>query len=162
MLCWLGTGTASITYRVAAPPPASQPTSAAPPTTNPPPTPAVPTVTLPVTISAVKLSKTTVIWCKHCTYPTTRLHFTLTAGTNLRLSLMAKVQGRWKQLAISMLHGHKGPNSVRLAGRWHGQLVPRRTIRILLRIDKHGTWTLVKTFTLVVNSPYTLKVLHHH
>ena len=156
------TGTASITYTVAAPPPATQPTSAAPTATNPPPTTPAPTVTPPVAISAVKLTKATVTWCKHCTYPNTRLHFTLTAGTNVRLTLMAKIHGRWKQLAISTLHGRKGPNSIRVAGRWHGQLVPHRTIRILLRIDNHGTWTLVKTFTLVVNSPYTTKILNRH
>ena len=94
--------------------------------------------------------------------PQHRLHFTLTAGTDVRLTLMAKLHGHWKQLAISTLHAHTGSNSVRVAGRWHGQLVPRRTIRILLRIDQHGTWTLVKTFTLVVNSPYTTKILNHH
>ena len=156
------TGTASITYTVTAPPPATQPTPAAPTATNPPPTTPAPTVTPPVTISAVKLTKATVTWCKHCTYPNTRLRFTLTAGTDVRLTLMAKLHGHWKQLAISTLHGHEGPNSIRVAGRWHGQLVPHRTIRILLRIDNNGTWTLVKTFTLVVNSPYTTKILNHH
>ena len=156
------TGAASITYTVTAPPPATQPTPAAPTATNPPPTTPAPTVTPPVTISAVKLTKATVTWCKHCTYPNTRLHFTLTAGTDVRLTLMAKLHGHWKQLAISTLHAHTGSNSVRVAGRWHGQLVPRRTIRILLRIDQHGTLTLVKTFTLVVNSPYTTKILNHH
>ena len=160
-------GTASITYAITAAPPATQPTPAqptpaAPITTNPPPTTAAPTATPPVAISAVKLTKATITWCKHCTYPNTRLHFTLTAGTDVRLTLMAKLDGHWKQLATSMLHGHKGPNSIRVAGRWHGQLVPHRTIRILLRIHKNGTWTLVKTFTLVVNSPYTTKILNRH
>ena len=163
-------GTASITYTVTAPQPATQPTPqrpaqptpAAPTTTSPPSVTPAPTVTPPVAISAVKLTKATVNWCKHCTYPNTRLHFNLSAGTEVRLTLMARRHGHWKQLAISTLHGHKGPNSVRVAGRWHGQLVPRRTIRILLRIDRDGTWTLVKTFTLVVNSPYTAKILNHH
>ena len=159
-------GTTSITYTVAAPPATqptpAQPTPAAPTTTNPPPATPAPTVTPPVAISAVKLTKATVTWCKHCTYPNTRLHFKLTVGTEVRLTLMARRHGHWKQLAISTLHGHIGSNSVRVAGRWHGQLVPRRTIRILLRIDKNGTWTLVKNFMLVVNSPYTTKILNRH
>ena len=131
----------------------------------PPPTPVVVPASKPVTISAitisqVKLTGPTITWCKHCTYPNTRLTFNLSAGADIRLGLMAKTHGRFKQVATTTLHGHRGHNSFRVGGRWHGQLVPHRTMHILVDLRQGTHWTLVKTLKLTVHSPYTTEVLN--
>ena len=104
----------------------------------------------------------TVTWCKHCAYPNTRLNFRLSAGGDVRLTLLAKTDGRWKQVAVTTLHAHRGNNSFRIAGRWGGQLIPRRTIRLLVHVKRGTTWKPIRTVTLTVNSPYTTKILDRH
>ena len=151
----------SRTVTVTAPPtPPTQPV--APSAPAPAPTaPAAPAAT-PLTISAIKVTALTITWCKHCAYPNTRLNFSLSAGGDVRLKLLAKTDGRWKQVAVTTLHAHRGNNSFRIAGRWGGQLVPRRTIRLLVHVKRGTTWKPIRTLTLTVDSPYTTKILDRH
>ena len=162
--------TRSSTQTVNAGPPAG-PVVPVVPATQPVTAPAQPEVvpaSTPVTISAitisqVKLTGATITWCKRCTYPNTRLTFNLSASADIHLNLMAKAtHGHWKQVAAATLHGHKGHNSFRVGGRWHGQLVPHRTMHILVHIQQGTNWALVKTLTLTVHSPYTTRVLNRH
>lgn len=139
------------------------------PTQSPFPTPAPPTtqpIATPqpiatITIAKIKLSHTTVTWCKRCSYPDTKLGFTPSAKADVRLKLLTKLHGRLEQVAVTTLHGHQGENSFRVAGRWHAELVPRRVLRVLIQINPGTSWTTIKTVTLTVRSPYTTKVIHH-
>ena len=151
-------------------PPTATPT---PPTTTPTaptttPTPAVAPAatsahpTAPIKLSEIKLTTGSVIWCAHCTYPNTKLAFTLSANTDVRLKLLANLNGHFKQVATTTLHAHKGHNSFRIAGRWHRQLIPRRPVRILVQIDPGQGWVTEQTLKLTVRSPYTARVLNHH
>jgi hypothetical protein len=142
-----------------------------PPATNNPPATADPPATtnspaplntlLPITIRDIKLIAAPVTWCKHCTYPKTRLTFMLSGNADVRLKLIAKLGGGFKQVAVTTLHAHKGSNSFRLGGRWHGQLVPHRRVQILVLIKPGASWTPNKTLKLTVNSPYTTRLIRH-
>ena len=77
------------------------------------------------------------------------------------LELSTRLHGRLRQLAVTVLHGHEGQNSFRVAGRWHAELVPHRVLRILVQIKPATNWTTVKSVTLTVRSPYTTKVVRH-
>jgi hypothetical protein len=77
------------------------------------------------------------------------------------LVLRAYVRSRWRQVADSTLHGHRGADRFRVAGRWHGQMVPGRRVQILVELHGHGRWTTHKTLTLTVRSPYTTRILNH-
>ena len=159
-------GTASITYTVTAPQPATQPTPAqptpaAPTTTSPPSVTPAPTVTPPVAISAVKLTEATVNWCKHCTYPNTRLHFNLSAGTEVRLTLMARRHGHWKQLAISTLTATKARTASGSPGAGTGNSSPAERFGSCFastgtgpgRSSRPSRWS---------STPHTAKILNHH
>jgi len=151
-----------LTQTVNAPAPVTAPPTSTPPL-SPGPAPASPAAPArrPLTISVIKLTTPTVTWCKYCAYPNTKLDFHLSAKTDIRLSLLVKTHGRWHQAAATTLHAHQGNNSFRIAGRWHGQLVPDRTTHILVHLKRNSTWTLVKTLNLTVHSPYTAKILNH-
>lgn len=156
---------AQTTHTVTVTSPPAPPTAPAPPPAAPPPTPAAPAPSVaapaagPARISGIRLSAPTVTWCKHCTYPGTKLAFDLSARADVRLTLMAKVHGRWRQVAITTLHAHRGHNRFRVAGRWHSQLVPRRATRLLVALEHGSIWTVVGKLKLTVHSPYTTKIL---
>jgi hypothetical protein len=140
--------TASITYTVAA-----APTTPTPPTPTTP-TPPTPPVT-PVRLRITKISATgpTIVWCRGagCRYPATRLRFALNRATTVRLVLRTRVDGHWKQVATTTVHAHGGVNVDRIAGRWHGRLVPAGPVQILVQIQPDGHWTTVKTLRLTVH-----------
>lgn len=110
-----------------------------------------------MTISNIRLTSKTVTWCEHCSYPNTRLTFTLSGKADLRLELIANLHGHFKQVAATILHAHAGHNSFRVAGRWRGQLVPHRTVRVLVGIkpSRGQPWKTIKTLELTVRSPFT-------
>ena len=138
-----------------------QVTPAAPTDTTPPPTtsapaapaptpqavtttPASTTPTIPLTtprlvpvglrITGIAVTATTIGWCQRagCPYPASRLRFALNRATTVRVLLRALVHGHWKQVAATKLHGHRGANSDRIAGRWHGHLFPVGAVQILV------------------------------
>jgi hypothetical protein len=86
--------------------------------------------------------------------------FSVDASTELVLRVRS--HGHWRQAAVATLHGHPGANRFRLAGRWHGQMLPARRVQILVKLHTHGRWATHKTLTLTVHSPYTTRILHHH
>lgn len=159
--------TASYTYTVIA---ATTTTTTTPPTTTGTPTTGTstttttPTPTTPTTshrtspklrIWNIKANSRVINWCwgQRCKHrvPTTRIRFELNRAAHVRLALVAKVHGHWRQVARTTIHGHKGGNRYRLAGRWHGQLVPARPIR--LRVEtRPGTrrWVVDRTLRLTV------------
>jgi len=143
----------------AAPTAPAEPTAPAAATT-PVAQPAVAPLIPPVTISGIELTSATITWCRHCTYPGSRLTFNLSAKADVRLALMAKIHGHWTQVAATTVHGHRGHNSFRVGGRWHGQLVPHRVTRILVHIRPGATWTIAGTLELAVHSPYTTRILN--
>ena len=124
------------------------PTTPAPPTPTPAPTPA-PT---PLAISKVGLSRPDVVWCfgQGCQYPNTHIRFTLNRAAPVRLVLQASANGNWKKVTVATVSGHSGSNNRRLAGRWHGGLVPARKVRILVQLKLGGHWTTRKTLPLIV------------
>ena len=58
----------------------------------------------------------------------------------MRLVLQASAKGKWKNVADAMVSGHPGSNNHELAGRWHGDLVPAREVRILVQLKAGGHW----------------------
>ncbi len=129
--------TASITYAVNAAPSAATP---------PPVTPA------PVTATKISISRSTVTWCRGsgCRYPDTQLRFRLNRAATVRLVLSAKLNGRWRQVGATSVHAHRGSNSYRIAGRWHGQLVPVRHVRLKILLQRDGRWQTQKLVLLSV------------
>jgi hypothetical protein len=126
----------------AGPPPASTP----PPTTKP-------TTPAAVTATKVTVSRSTVTWCRgaRCRYPNTRLRFTLSGASMVRLVLSAKVNGRWRQVAATEVHARHGSNSYRIAGRWRGQLVAIRHVRLRFQLKRNGHWQTQKLMLLTVH-----------
>jgi hypothetical protein len=145
------TASSSISYTVVAAPVAT--TTAAPPTATPPPA--------PTRISDVALSKV-VTWCATCRYPSARLRFRLNRAVTVRLVLRVRSDGHWRQDALATLRGHEGANRFRLAGRWHGHLVPAGRVQILVELHPNGRWVVKKRLGLTVHSPFTRRVLHDH
>jgi hypothetical protein len=93
-----------------------------------------------------------VLWCLRsgCRYPGSRLSFSLNRSTAVRLVLRIRIHNHWRTVATSLLAGDAGHNSRRLAGRWHGHLVPTRTVQLLVQITQAGKWTTYKTIRLTV------------
>jgi hypothetical protein len=55
----------------------------------------------------------------------TSLRFDLNRSTTIRLVLLTGFHGHWRQAAITSVHGYRGDNRRRIAGRWHGRAVGR-------------------------------------
>ncbi len=113
-----------------------------------------PPSTAPLQITQISLTSDVVRWCHGCAYPSNALRFQLTQPTLVRVSLQTPVHGRWRQVAITTFHGHAGPNRFRIAGRWRGQLVPSRTVQLLVQTKQAGTWKTHRTLRLTVRSPH--------
>ena len=159
------TATASITYTVTAPvttaTTSTTTTTAAPPTTTTTPTrtgtPTRPPA--PTKLSQLAISPRPLTWCADCRYPGTRLRFSINHSVMVRLALRVLADGRWRPVAFAILHAHRGANSFRLAGRWHGQMVPARRVEIVVALRARGRWTARRTVQLTIRSPYTTKIL---
>jgi hypothetical protein len=82
--------------------------------------------------------------------PATRLAFTLNRATTVQLLLRTVVHGRFKQDSITLLHGHRGVNRHRLAGRWHGHPFPIGRVQILVQIPQDHHWATAKTIGLTI------------
>jgi hypothetical protein len=106
----------------------------------------------PVTATKISTIETTVTWChgSGCHYPNTRLHFRLSRATTVRLVLSAEVHGRWRQVAAMSIRAHRGVNGYRLAGRWHGELVPVRQMRLRILVRRDGRWRTQNVVVLSV------------
>lgn len=135
------TTTTSITYSVtAAPTPTTSttqtttPTASAPTTTTTTPTAAAPTAPAAAQITDPSTTSNSVTWCwgSGCRYPSTQLRFTLNRAVTVRLVLRAHANNGWQSVATSRLNAHAGLNHYRIAGRWHGHLVPARRVQILV------------------------------
>jgi hypothetical protein len=146
------TGTAAITYTVS---PATTSTTSTSTTTVPTTTtpggsgPAHQTMTLRIRIW---VTGAPVVWCwgRGCRYPNTSLRFDLNRPATLRLVLRTRIHGHWRQAAITSIQGHRGDNRRRIAGRWHGDLVPARAVQILVQIRHNSHWKTAKTIHLTV------------
>lgn len=122
-------------------------TTTTPTTSTTPPTPPVqPHVT------GISATAPTIIWCygTPCRYPATSLRFSLNHATTVRLVLRTHAHGHYKQAATTILHGHQGNNQDRIAGRWHGHLVPVGPVQILVQIQHDHHWRTAKTIGLTV------------
>ena len=58
--------------------------------------------------------------------------------------------GHFTPVATTTLHGHRGINRDRIAGRWHGHLFPTGPVQILVQIQHDHRWTTAKTISLTV------------
>lgn len=158
-----GTRSASITYVVNAPPPTTTQTTPSTPTTtqttpSTPTTPATsttpttPTATPPPVVHSIAVSRKTVVWCRgsHCTYPNATLSFRATRAESVRLLLRIKASGHWRQVGVAKVKAHAGLNRIRIAGRWHGALVPARKVELLVQSTDSGHWRTHKTLQLTV------------
>jgi YVTN family beta-propeller protein len=151
--------TTSRTYTViAAPvvtttPPAPPVTTSAPaPPAPTPPTPAPRAAIRPLQITGISTTRNTVVWCpgQRCHYPSARLRFGLNQPTTVRLLLRIRSHGHWKTIATTSVRGHSGANLHRIAGRWHGHLVPVGPVEILVQTGRVGHWITARTLRLTV------------
>lgn len=110
-----------------------------------------PTTTQPE-IWGISTTKSTVMWCIRygCSYPDTALRFHLGRALTVRLVLLARAAGRWHQVALTVVYGREGADRYRIAGRWHGQLVPERRVEMLVQVKRAQGWTTAKTLHLTV------------
>ncbi|MGH2859082.1 MAG: hypothetical protein ACRDMJ_16530 [Solirubrobacteraceae bacterium] len=142
--------TASISYTVQAAAPVANPTA---PISSPPPS-SHPRSRAPqrkpVALSRVRLNPHTVRWCHRCSYPNVRLSFALNRAATLHMDLWAKVRGRWRRVASATSHRHAGHNRTRVAGRWHGKLVPVGQYRLVIYAHNTNTTSGKQTVRLVV------------
>jgi hypothetical protein len=90
-----------------------------------------------------------------------QLLFTLSEPTTVRLVLTARTNGDWHRVASTLLHAHAATDRYRLAGRWHGQLVPARHVRLLVQQQDNAHWKTLATINLTVHSPF-ITIPHHH
>jgi hypothetical protein len=153
------TTSTTIRYTVTAEPLATTPTpptpvSAPTPTTTAiPPTPIAPSTPRgPARITGISASGATIVWCQGagCRYPATRLRFSLDRATSVRLVLRTRAHGKHRQVATTILHGHQGFNRARIAGRWHGHLIPVGPVEILVQIQQDRHWSTKKAIRLTV------------
>ena len=150
------TTTTQIAYTVASAPPSPTPTPPTTPTTpSPPTTPTTTTITPPpvaLQITAISATASTIMWCQGtgCRYPATGLRFTLNRATTVRLVLRTRVHGHFTPVASTTLHGDRGVNRHRIAGRWHSHLVPTGPVQILVQIQPDHRWKTAKTISLTV------------
>jgi hypothetical protein len=84
-----------------------------------------------------------------------QLLFTVSQPTTIRLVLTASTDGKWHQVATTLLHPHASKNRYRLAGRWHSQLVPARHVRLLVQLTHNAQWKTRATLNVTVHSPFT-------
>jgi DNA-binding beta-propeller fold protein YncE len=150
----------TVRYSVAAAPPTttSPATTTTPSTTGPATTTTRPVASPPnaqASIGGISLTSHTITWCRSCKYPSAELLFTLSQPATVRLVLTAKTRRAWRQVASTLLRPHATANRYRLAGRWHGQLVPARHLRLLVQLAHGGHWRTRTTMTLTVHSPFT-------
>jgi hypothetical protein len=132
------TASQSITYTVHAPTP----------TAPPPPRPST-----DLRLRGLHVSSHTVRWCHGCTFPRVRLSFTLTRAAAVHLTLSTRRHGKWRQVGTATSHRHAGHNRIRLAGRWHGKLVPRGTDRITFYAQTNHHRSRTHTITLHITHP---------
>jgi hypothetical protein len=83
----------------------------------------------------------------------------LNDAASVPLTLRVLQHGRWRPVAVATLHGHRGADSFRPAGRWHGQLVPVRRVEIVVALRTNNRWTSHRAFQLTVRLAYTTKML---
>jgi WD40 repeat protein len=124
---------------------------------TPPSTTSTPTIggTYPAIQDVAETAKT-ITWCPRsaCPYPAAMLTFHAQRTESVRLVLRARPDGEWKQVATSTVHAHTGSNEFRIAGRWHGALLPARPVQILVQIRAGSHWKTKATLRLTVT--------HHH
>lgn len=102
-------------------------------------------------IAGISVSSRIVAWCSGCGLPRVQLRFTLARATTVRLALAVRSGKNWPQSETTMVRGHAGKNHFRLAGRWHGHLVPSRHVRLLVQLRQNGHWTTQSTIALTVH-----------
>jgi hypothetical protein len=144
------TSITSVSYTVsAAPTPTTTTTTTTTPTTTT--TGTTPPSAAP-TLTAVSVTGT-IVWCRGqgCHYPTARLRFDLNRPASIRLVLRTRSHGHWRTVATTHVNGHAGANLHRIAGRWHGRLVPKGPVQVLVQTHQHGRWVTVKTLRLTVH-----------
>ena len=133
--------------------PESNPTTPPATTTAPPPSGAGTATPRPAArILGISLTSNTVVWChgSGCHYPATQLRFSLNRPVSVRLVLRALKHDRWHRIATATLAGHAGHNSCGLAGRWHGHLIPARSVQLLVQLNQAGHWTTRKAIRLTI------------
>jgi hypothetical protein len=78
------------------------------------------------------VSSRTIRWCRGCEFPQVRLAFGLSRSAVVHLTLSTQRDGTWRQVGTATSNRHTGQNRIRVAGRWHGHLVPTGTYRVML------------------------------
>jgi hypothetical protein len=64
--------------------------------------------------------------------------------------LQAKSANKWTAVATTTINAHAGRDSYQLAGRWHGQLLSARDLRLLVQVRQNGQWVTGAAFSLTV------------
>jgi len=141
-------------------PPSPPVVSPSPPVVSPSPPLASPPAVVPEGITQIATSSQTVRWCAGCAYPKTTLQLELTNAASVRVPLQVRAHGRWRQTAVTTFHGRAGLNRYLITDRWRGQLVPARTVELLVQLRHDSSWQTQKTLRLTVRSPFSTGILH--
>jgi hypothetical protein len=95
----------------------------------------------------------TIVWRKGDRAPTLWLTFLLSRDATLQMSLQARIHGQWRQLAGASTHALAGADRVQLVGRWHGSLVPSRTVRLTVQATAANKASAAETLYVTVKQP---------
>lgn len=100
----------------------------------------------------ISSSSATLTWCSgsSCQYPNTTLRFRARSSVTVRFVLEDSVGGTWRQVKTTSVHARRGANQYRIAGRWHGKLVPAGPVRLLVQAKAGARWTTYGTLKLTV------------
>jgi hypothetical protein len=110
--------------------------------------------TKPLTLNYLRIVPAHVHWCGTCSYPNATIEFSLSKAAEVRMRLYAPVDGKEQLVHTDTLNGHRGANRFRLAGRWKGQLVPKRGVHIVFAYKVNGRWITKKTIPVSVASRF--------
>jgi hypothetical protein len=75
----------------------------------------------------------------------------LSRNATLNMTLQTFVGGRWRQLAHATTSALAGTDRVQLVGRWHGQMVPARVLRLTVQATAANQTSATRTFYVTVS-----------
>ena len=121
-----------------------------------------PRVTMPMTVAlpangphgqprmlSVTVAPRTIVWRKGG-LPRMWLSYVLSRAATLNVTLNARVNGTWQQVAVFTRHSEAGAARVQLVGHWKGMLFPARKVQLHVSATAAGMPSSTQTFAVTV------------
>ncbi len=98
---------------------------------------------------SVTLAPRTIVWRKGG-LPRMWLSYVLSRAATLNVTLNARVDGTWQQVAVFTRHSEAGAARVQLVGRWKGLLFPARKVQLQVSATAADMPSSTQTFAVTV------------